>query len=88
MGSIEKLISFVIGLALTLAAAGQLPRATLWLIRHMPDQGPQPISLGRLNRALLGNNHSLGNHPKNHSVQRLIVLNIHAKSSPEIGDSL
>lgn len=62
MSSIEKLISFAVGLALTLAVAGQLPRATLWLIRHAPDGGPQLISLSKLNRALINGGHSPSRH--------------------------
>jgi hypothetical protein len=65
MGNVEKLISFAISLGLMFAAAGQLPRATLWLIRHTPDGGPHLISLGKMNRALRGSGQHF-HQPKSH----------------------
>ncbi len=47
----EKVIGYAVALAMTLAAAGQLPGATMWLAKQMP-QGPKLVSLSDFNRRL------------------------------------
>lgn len=48
----ERVIGYAVGLAMTLAAAGQLPRATMWLAKQMP-RGPKLVSLSDFNRMLI-----------------------------------
>ena len=50
----KTLIEKIVSIALVLASLGQLKSATLWLMKEAAKNQPRMMSLGKLNRVLIG----------------------------------